>query len=100
VLGHSVLDTRCWIVLGGWSKDGKDDRNSDKNEDGQISYKEFLEAFRQETEAIADNIAFTEESTHDVGYADLVGLEAKIPGGRYDSDLSPSLKIQADRYKK
>lgn len=90
VLGKDITSEQISAIM----------KSADKNKDGQISYKEFLEAFRQETAAIAENIAFTEESTHELGDADLVGLEAKIPGGRYDSGLSSSLKIQADRLNK
>jgi hypothetical protein len=73
-------------------------KSADKNDDGQISYKEFLEAFRKETEAMADNIALVEKPSD--SDEELVGLEAKIPGGRYDSNLSPSLQVQADRLDK
>jgi uncharacterized protein YbcV (DUF1398 family) len=74
-------------------------KSADKNDDGQISYKEFLEAFRKETEAMADTIAFSQKPSSEFGDDELVGLEAKIPGGRYDSDLTPSLQLQVDRLK-
>jgi hypothetical protein len=72
-------------------------KSADTDQDGQISYKEFLEAFRKETAAMAENIALVDGENGD---AELVGLDAKIPGGRYDSDLSPSLQVQADRLEK
>lgn len=75
-------------------------KSADINGDGQISYQEFLEAFRKETEAMANNISRVEKPSYDSGDDALVGLEAKIPGGRYDSDLSPSLQVQADRLEK
>jgi hypothetical protein len=59
-----------------------------------------LEAFRTQTEKVADKISYVHkpsapfESDSD---AELVGLEAKIPGGRFDPDLSASLQAQADR---
>jgi hypothetical protein len=75
-------------------------KSADVNNKGRISYKEFLEAFRKETEATADNIAYVRRPSDGIGDDKLVGLEAKIPGGRYDSGLSPSLQVQADRLDK
>jgi hypothetical protein len=75
-------------------------KSADVNGDGKISYAEFLEAFRKETEAIADNIALVRKPSDEINEDELVGLDAKIPGGRYDSDLSPSLQVQADRLTK
>jgi hypothetical protein len=72
-------------------------KSADVKGDGKISYAEFLEAFRTETEAMADTIGLVRKSSVDIGDDKLVGLEAKIPGGRFDSDLSPSLQVQADR---
>jgi hypothetical protein len=72
--------------------------SADSNGDGKISYAEFLQAFRRETEAMVDNIALARKPS--ISDDKLVGLEAKIPGGRYDSDLSPSLQVQADRLTK
>jgi len=74
-------------------------READKNNDGKISYEEFLSFFRSETDALADKVAHPmHESVHE-NESQLVGLDAKIPGGRYDSKLSPSLKEQADKLK-
>jgi hypothetical protein len=47
---------------------------------------------------MVDNIALARKPS--ISDDELVGLEAKIPGGRYDSDLSPSLQVQADRLTK
>jgi hypothetical protein len=75
-------------------------KSADVNGDGRISYAEFLAAFRKETEVIADNIALARKPSDEISDDELVGLKAKIPGGRYDSDLSPSLQVQADRLTK
>ena len=62
---------------------------TDKNKDGKISYQEFLESFRDQTQALADSVDFVMEDSEDLSES-LVGLDAKIPGGRFDSELSPS----------
>jgi hypothetical protein len=75
-------------------------KGADTNGDGKISYKEFLNAFRKETRDTAEHVAqLGKHSTH-ISEANLVGLDAKIPGGRFDSNLSPSLQLQVDRLQK
>jgi len=59
----------------------------------RISYKEFVTAFRSKTNQVADQLAHM-DSTVSVAGQNLVGLDAKIPGGRYDPDLNPELKVE------
>jgi len=63
--------------------------STDKNKDGKISYQEFLESFRDQTQALANSVEFVMEDSEDLSES-LLGLDAKIPGGRFDSELSPS----------
>ena len=69
--------------------------DADTDGDGRISYPEFLALFRKDTVARAGELARIDtdpvDSTTDNG---LVGLDAKIPGGRFDSNLPDSLKQQ------
>jgi len=69
----------------------------DLDGDGKITYKEFLTAFRTKTDKVAHQLAHMESSMPSEVENELVGLDATIPGGRYDPDLSPELKAQAER---
>lgn len=72
---------------------------ADLDGDGKITYKEFLTAFRSKTQIRATQLAHMESSSegdHEGDQDSLVGLDAKIPGGKDDPDLSPSLKPQAE----
>jgi hypothetical protein len=72
---------------------------ADADKDGKISYPEFLALFRQTTHQIAEDAI--RETSSDSGSdgtegVQLVGLDAHIPGGLYDSNLGPSEQKQAD----
>jgi Ca2+-binding EF-hand superfamily protein len=57
----------------------------DGDGDGEISYVEFLSLFQKNrTHFLGDMSA---ESTRTVGEGTLVGLDAKIPGGKFDSGV-------------
>ena len=66
----------------------------DLNGDGKISYPEFLKMFRQKTvDAKKQVLLQTESSSLGANKSDdLLGLDAKIPGGRYDSNIDDTLK--------
>ena len=66
----------------------------DLNGDGKISYSEFLKMFRQKTvDAKKQVLLQTESSSLSANKSDnLLGLDAKIPGGRYDSNIDDTLK--------
>lgn len=72
--------------------------DADTDKDGRISYSEFLRYFRTNTDAMVQTI--TDQSLVEGGStlheseAGYLGLDAKIPGGRYDSNLSEKLKPQ------
>lgn len=66
----------------------------DADRDGKISYEEFLAAFRAQTATVAHKVAHMETVSSHTADGELLGLDAKVPGGRYDSDLSPSRKAQ------
>ncbi|KAG7355131.1 serine/threonine protein kinase [Nitzschia inconspicua] len=61
-------------------------KHADLDNDGQISFAEFLAMFRTQTKklSLTDAESFDSKRSDD---ANLVGLDAKIPGGKYDSDL-------------
>lgn len=76
---------------------------ADYDQDGKVSYKDFLQAFRETRSQIASNMATTlpecslsrigEEGDHhsvasSTSKAELLGLNAKIPGGRFEMDMS------------
>lgn len=63
---------------------------ADKNKDGKISYAEFLESFREKTNAMIQKLdaEAPADGSSDTGGESLVGLDAKIPGGRFDVELS------------
>lgn len=67
---------------------------ADADGDGKITYKEFLTAFRSKTHSVANQLAHM-ESAESEDDKDLVGLDAKIPGGKFDPNLGVSLKAQA-----
>jgi EF-hand domain pair len=73
---------------------------ADTDKDGKISYPEFLALFRQQTHQLAKEMireaATDTGSDGSEGEDELIGLDAHIPGGLYDSNLSPSEKKQAD----
>jgi calcium-dependent protein kinase len=89
---------------------GKDDSSdvfeeivasADTGRDGKISYPEFLALFRKQTRAMAVEVgAVVDDPTEDDPTVhDLVGLDAKIPGGLYDPGLSGDEKEQANAMK-
>lgn len=53
-----------------------------------VSYQEFLQAFR--TKTIANTVEFNRQDSSilDGSSENLLGLDAKIPGGKYDSNRS------------
>jgi len=57
----------------------------DKDGDGELSYAEFLNMFHQNRTNLFDDMS-TRESSVDENL--LVGLDAKIPGGKFDSSRS------------
>eukprot|EP00537_Pseudo-nitzschia_pungens_P016388 CAMPEP_0172400830 /NCGR_PEP_ID=MMETSP1061-20121228/47757_1 /TAXON_ID=37318 /ORGANISM="Pseudo-nitzschia pungens, Strain cf. pungens" /LENGTH=564 /DNA_ID=CAMNT_0013134251 /DNA_START=305 /DNA_END=1999 /DNA_ORIENTATION=- len=58
-------------------------READDDKNGQVSFDEFLAMFRSQNFNAADMIeTYETESTDE---ADLLGIDAVIPGGRYDS---------------
>ena len=68
---------------------------ADKNNDGKISYAEFLENFREQTEAMVNSVeydVFGDDDSTESKNNNLVGLDAIIPGGKYDPTLSESDK--------
>lgn len=75
---QDILDSDCDEVIEGII------RNVDINNDGRISYKEFLEAFRTKTSAAANRALYENEDSLMIEVEDLLGLDAKIPGGKYD----------------
>ena len=72
--------------------------SADTNKDGKISYQEFLESFRAQTfkAQMAAEVDGSIKTTEN-GQQDLMGLDAKIPGGRYDEGLPESQKAQLQR---
>ena len=58
---------------------------------------EFLSAFREQTFVAAKRLSSVKQSEHDTD-SDLVGLDARIPGGRFDSNLSDSVTNQESFY--
>lgn len=72
-------------------------KSCDKDKDGKISYKEFLSAFREQTFVAAKRLSSVEQSEHDTN-SDLVGLDARIPGGRFDSNVDDSFSSQGSLY--
>ncbi len=67
---------------------------ADLNQDGKITYQEFLESFRAQTFKVLEHV---DDSTVIDSDNNLIGLDAKIPGGRFDSELDESLKRQIDK---
>lgn len=59
-------------------------RSADENKDGKISYKEFLKAFREQSVLSAGKDYDMNDSLIDMSSDDLLGLDAVIPGGRFD----------------
>jgi len=63
----------------------------DKDGDGELSYAEFLNMFHQNRTNLFDDISTRESSAEDnlsTRESSLVGLDAKIPGGKFDSSRS------------
>jgi EF-hand domain pair len=61
-------------------------RDADDNNDGKISFQEFLYFFRRQTKAIAAKVAASPEASEEMGdETSLLGLDARIPGGQYDT---------------
>mmetsp|Transcript_1637 Transcript_1637/g.2346 ORF Transcript_1637/g.2346 Transcript_1637/m.2346 type:complete len:597 (+) Transcript_1637:176-1966(+) len=78
-------------------------KTADTDGDNKISYPEFLALFRKQNHALAEeagNDAGSDEFTSSKSFdGSLVGLDAEIPGGRYDSNLDPSQRKQAEELK-
>ena len=49
-----------------------------------VTYEEFLELFRKETKSMLSTMISLDSTIRDVD-GDLIGLDAKIPGGKFDS---------------
>lgn len=66
--------------------------DADENKDGKISYSEFLALFRKQQNVFAIDAQATSHafSTTSEDEEDLVGLDAIIPGGKFDSANSES----------
>ncbi|KAL7559058.1 hypothetical protein ACA910_018413 [Epithemia clementina (nom. ined.)] len=85
------------LLGSGYSKKAVDDlvADADTDGDGRISYPEFLALFRKQTQDRAGELGRLETGLSDAASEKgLMGLDAKIPGGRYDSNLPDSLKQQ------
>eukprot|EP00934_Nitzschia_sp_Nitz4_P009415 Nitzschia sp. Nitz4//scaffold133_size116822//56256//65702//NITZ4_003807-RA/size116822-snap-gene-0.16-mRNA-1//-1//CDS//3329535396//9405//frame0 len=59
-------------------------KESDVDNDGKISYPEFLAMFRKQTQAKVMSQMISRESTVASDDGSLVGIDAKIPGGKTD----------------
>jgi hypothetical protein len=58
-----------------------------------VTYQEFLTMFRKKTVALKKTVVHEESDITDAGSdEDLLGLDAKIPGGRFDSSVDSELK--------
>ena len=59
-----------------------------------VSYKEFLELFRRQTRHNVKQVSKLDfnETGKEEGDENLVGLDAKIPGGMYDDTVDPKYK--------
>ena len=68
-----------------WTKEQVDEiiRSADTGKDGKISYPEFLAAFREQRNAVIGS-TINRTSSHPSD-ANLLGLDAKIPGGKSDA---------------
>ena len=58
-----------------------------------VSYQEFLGAFRSQTFAKALQLDEGNESFSQLGGEDLLDLDAKIPGGKFDSEVIKQSKV-------
>jgi hypothetical protein len=64
------------------------DQTSDRNGDGKISYEEFLECFRDRRVQMVKKIEYSRNVESPPPTSDdLLGLDAKIPGGVFDSHV-------------
>ena len=52
-----------------------------------VSYQEFLQGFRSQTVARAFQLEDGDDSASQFDSDDLLGLDAKIPGGKFDSEV-------------
>jgi len=58
---------------------------ADKDKDGKISFQEFLDIFRKDRSDMAVKLAHIDsQGLSESDHAPLLGLDAKIPGGKYD----------------
>lgn len=70
--------------------------SADTDGDGKISYPEFLALFRKQQSKLAGEVGNMDaDDSSSKPEITLMGLDAKIPGGRYDSDLTGSALDQA-----
>ncbi|CAB9509994.1 MAP kinase-activated protein kinase 2 (Fragment) [Seminavis robusta] len=76
ILGHDCKEEEIDDII----------KSVDQDSDGKISYQEFLKAFRSNTFAAALKID-DDESMSPAEAGNLLGLDAKIPGGKYDSEV-------------
>jgi hypothetical protein len=88
---HTTLSTPCFTAYF-LTKAFSSFQSTDLNKDGKISYPEFLASFRAQALALPET---DDESTDSENNSkQLMGLDAEIPGGRFDKDLSESLREQ------
>jgi hypothetical protein len=64
----------------------------DLNGDGKISYPEFLEMFRKKTVEAKKEVLEQGDSSSVSTKDNLLGFDAKIPGGRFDSSIDDKVK--------
>lgn len=59
-----------------------------------VSYKEFLQLFRQQRRNMSRRLSelHLNETEKEPGDENLIGLDAKIPGGMYDDSVDPKYK--------
>jgi hypothetical protein len=86
--GRALLDYRFKISVAYCFCHSLPTQEADKNKDGKISYAEFLATFREQTHAVVQTVEGAEPiAVSTLNNESLVGLDAKIPGGIYDSSL-------------
>jgi len=69
-------------------------KEADMDNDGKISYPEFLKMFRQQTSSLIDQVTRFDSTGTSVHDGSLVGIDAKIPGGKYDSEIVAKAKAR------
>lgn len=64
---------------------------ADTDGDGKISYQEFFALFREHTRELANNVGQVDAEELNEQGNELVGLDAKIPGGRFDVESDSAI---------